>query len=472
MRSRRVLASFLLLGALLSSGCTPPQDIAYVEDENARLKQLLIQYENDARNNQVMMTESNGRVNRVNLELEAANRKIGVYESEIPRLRNLAVQAAQTAQASNQAQYAQYQQYVQYMNQMNRNRPVSTGSGTLRSDLAQQLSSLADQFGGVIVGNRLELPGDFFFDSGRYDLNPNARAAIRRMAEILAGENLPLMIVGHTDNDPIKNPALRSRGITDNLHLSLLRAKAVVDELKKAGYPANLMYPTGWGEMRPIVPNTDRASKKLNRRVDILIDPTSTQTMGMSEITGVEPVSSIQPLGTMSTAEPLATTYVQPQGVGQSLPMQPASPSYSTIETIEPIGATTTVTTYDSGTSGGTADIIVPSATFDSLPQAYNSAPVYSDPQVYSAPQVYTAQPTYPAPQPYAAPQPQMYPAPQMSQQYQMPPIQQPYGVPQMYGQPPMYSAPPMYGQPLAYADPRNPSASYTATLEPLGNWR
>lgn len=266
MRSRTVITAFLFLASLVVfAGCTPQDDVAYVEDENARLKQLLIQYENDARNNQFMVAEANGRVERMGLELDAANRKIGVYESEIPRLRSIAANAANT-------------------------QFVSTGRG-MSDKVAQQLSALAEQFGGVVVGNRLELPGDFFFDSGRYDLNPNARAAIRRMAEILAGENLFLMVVGYTDNDPVRNPNLRNKGINDNLHLSLLRAKSVVDELRRAGYPPTMMYPTGWGELRPIVANADKASKKLNRRVDILIDPAASNIFGMSTITGVEPVA-------------------------------------------------------------------------------------------------------------------------------------------------------------------------------------
>ncbi len=260
MWSKRLIGAFALLAmALVVSGCTPQQDVTYVEDENARLKQLLIQYENDARNAQVMVADANARADRTMSEMDALNRKIALYESELPRLRNIA---------------------------------ASTGQRGMSDKVAQQLSALAEQFGGVVVGNRLELPGDFFFDSGKYELNPNARAAIRRMAEILSGENLFLMVVGYTDNDPVRNPTLRNRGISDNLHLSLLRAKSVVDELRKAGYPPLLMYPTGWGEMRPIVPNTDKASKKLNRRVDILIDPAASNIFGMSTITGVEPVQS------------------------------------------------------------------------------------------------------------------------------------------------------------------------------------
>ena len=258
MRSRHSIAAMVFAASLLVlSGCTPQGDVAYVEDENARLKQLLIQYENDARNAQTLVADANGRADRAGMDLDAANRKLSLYESELPRLRNLA---------------------------------ASTNTRGMSDKVAQQLSALAEQFGGVVVGNRLELPGDFFFESGRYELNPNARAAIRRMSEILAGENLFLMVVGYTDNDPVRNPTLRSKGVNDNLHLSLLRAKSVVDELRRAGYPPMLMYPTGWGELRPIAPNADKASKKLNRRVDILIDPAASNIFGMSTITGVEPV--------------------------------------------------------------------------------------------------------------------------------------------------------------------------------------
>ena len=259
LRGLTTVAIFAV-AALALTGCTQQQayDVAGIEDENARLKQLLIQYENDTRNAQVQVQEANARADRTAMELAAVNQKLGIYESEMPRLRTIAANA---------------------------------GSRGMSDKVVQQLSALAEQFGGVVVGNRLELPGDFFFDSGKYELNPNARRAIREMSRILSGENLFLMVVGYTDNDPIRNPALRSRGITDNLHLSLLRAKAVVDELRRNGYPPLLMYPTGWGELRPIVANADAASKKLNRRVDILIDPAASNIFGMSSITGVEPVA-------------------------------------------------------------------------------------------------------------------------------------------------------------------------------------
>ncbi|MDR1745418.1 MAG: hypothetical protein LBS30_06670, partial [Planctomycetota bacterium] len=98
MRSRKIFMVAAFIAAATLAGCTPQGDVAYVEDENARLKQLLIQYENDARNNQVMVAEANSRVERANLELDAANRKIGVYEGEIPRLREIAANAANANQ--------------------------------------------------------------------------------------------------------------------------------------------------------------------------------------------------------------------------------------------------------------------------------------------------------------------------------------------------------------------------------------
>lgn len=244
--------------ALFSAGCQQQRTAdATLEDENARLKQLMIQYEHDSRNSQAQVQEANARADRTGSELYATQQKLAVYEQEMPRLRSLA---------------------------------QNTGQRGMSDKLQQQLSVLAEQYGGKVVGNRLELPGDFFFDSGKYELTPASRAAIKRFTEIMAGENLHLMVVGHTDSDPIRNPTLRSKGITDNLHLSLLRAKAVVDEMRRDGYPAMQMYATGFGDMRPIAPNTDKATKRLNRRVDIIIDPSASNIFGMSNITGVEPI--------------------------------------------------------------------------------------------------------------------------------------------------------------------------------------
>lgn len=166
------------------------------------------------------------------------------------------------------------------------------GGSRLDRKVEAQLQSLAAELGGKLVGNRLELPSDYFFASGKYDLRDNARASLRQLATLLKDKNLMLAIVGHTDSDKISNPALKKLGVYTNRHLSLLRALSVLDELKKDGYPEMLMYPTGWGDLRRINTSDTKDGKAENRRVDIYIDPAGSSFFGITAIDTITPASS------------------------------------------------------------------------------------------------------------------------------------------------------------------------------------
>ena len=70
-------------------------------------------------------------------------------------------------------------------------------------------------------------------------------------------------VQGHTDSDG---------GAARNLKLSEGRARAVVEYLVKKGIAAERLTPRGYGEERPLVPNTSRKNKATNRRVQFVID--------------------------------------------------------------------------------------------------------------------------------------------------------------------------------------------------------
>jgi chemotaxis protein MotB len=93
------------------------------------------------------------------------------------------------------------------------------------------------------------------------------------------------MITGHTDSDPVKHS--RKKGIEDNRHLSVMRALNVLEEMKKHGYPGELLYPTGWGELRPVSSNDSKQGKARNRRVEIYIDPAASGFFSNVAITDV-----------------------------------------------------------------------------------------------------------------------------------------------------------------------------------------
>lgn len=157
----------------------------------------------------------------------------------------------------------------------------------LNERVEARLMALAEELEGEYLGNRLRLPGDYFFGSGQWELMPQGKEALRRFAEIMQEEELTIMVVGHTDNVPINN--LRRRGVHTNRQLSLLRSLSVLQELDKLGYDPNLMYPTGWGELRPVASNATNEGRQANRRVEIYIDPAASGLLSVSAITDVEP---------------------------------------------------------------------------------------------------------------------------------------------------------------------------------------
>lgn len=113
---------------------------------------------------------------------------------------------------------------------------------------------------------------DFTFGLGSTAVKTEAARTLASLAGIV---NLPaagryeVVIVGHTDNVPIKR--VKAQHPT-NWHLSVHRAIAVKDVLGKAGVNAGRMAVKGYGEYRPIVANGARGAEA-NRRVEIFLVP-------------------------------------------------------------------------------------------------------------------------------------------------------------------------------------------------------
>lgn len=106
-----------------------------------------------------------------------------------------------------------------------------------------------------------------FFDSGRADLREDSKHILRKLGELLAPRRNALRIEGHTDNVPISNAQFPS-----NWELSVYRASTVVRFLEDScSIRSRRLSAAGYGEYRPVVPNTTPVNLARNRRVDIIL---------------------------------------------------------------------------------------------------------------------------------------------------------------------------------------------------------
>ena len=122
-----------------------------------------------------------------------------------------------------------------------------------------------------VVGDRFVLQSELFFDTGKADLKPDARAELDKVAGALVEleKQIPadiawvLRVDGHTDVRPIAGGQFKS-----NWDLSAARAISVVQYLVTKGVSPQRLVAAGFGEFQPIEIGTTEDAYKRNRRIE------------------------------------------------------------------------------------------------------------------------------------------------------------------------------------------------------------
>jgi chemotaxis protein MotB len=139
--------------------------------------------------------------------------------------------------------------------------------------LVAKLHSMIDsgQLKVVLRGGRMiiALPNDILFDSGATQLKPDGKAALAKVAAVLAQvPDRDFLVAGHTDNVPIKTELFPS-----NWELSTRRAVEVVHLLVADGMSPKVLAAAGYGEFDPVAPNDTLPNRAQNRRIEIVLQP-------------------------------------------------------------------------------------------------------------------------------------------------------------------------------------------------------
>jgi outer membrane protein OmpA-like peptidoglycan-associated protein len=114
----------------------------------------------------------------------------------------------------------------------------------------------------IEVGAKIVL-NNIYFETGKAILTAKSNTELDNLTKFLQeNTDIKVEISGHTDNVGT---------LYSNTKLSEARAKAVVTYLIKHGIPQEQMVYKGYAFSQPIAPNTTKAGRQLNRRVEFKI---------------------------------------------------------------------------------------------------------------------------------------------------------------------------------------------------------
>jgi len=115
-------------------------------------------------------------------------------------------------------------------------------------------------------GVALSFHGNILFDPGKTVLRKEAYPALDVIADAIEECPNDILIMGHSDNTPIKAETYGS-----NWELSAYRGISVLEYfLKEKGLSPSRFSLGGSGSSRPLYPNTSKRNRSLNRRVEII----------------------------------------------------------------------------------------------------------------------------------------------------------------------------------------------------------
>ena len=145
---------------------------------------------------------------------------------------------------------------------------------SLKEKLSDALLNFEDK--GLTVEARdgkvyVSMENKLLFRSGSWTVEAEGQSAIAGLGSVLADNpDIAVLIEGHTDNVPYsgKGP------LKGNWDLSTKRATAIVNQLLENPdiLPQNLTA-AGRGEYLPIAPNSTKAGRAANRRIEVVLSP-------------------------------------------------------------------------------------------------------------------------------------------------------------------------------------------------------
>ncbi|RME81653.1 MAG: hypothetical protein D6785_08730, partial [Planctomycetota bacterium] len=238
MKQKFVLL-FLLLSGWLGSGCVSMQEYQDVMTENAELKKTMRNHFQTVQR----LEKEKQKLARENKALKRENQNL---VQQVGLLKKTLV--------NTQAKYDEiFKKKLASLTKIE-------GIKNLGKDF-----QINPKTGGIV------LEGDIFFNPGSSTLRSQGKLILRKLVQKLSSpkyQKYEIEIAGHTDSDPVKRT---KRKYKDNWWLSCARAYSVLQYMASLGVPKNRLFISGYAFYKPRSVSNSPKSKKLNRRVEIVL---------------------------------------------------------------------------------------------------------------------------------------------------------------------------------------------------------
>jgi chemotaxis protein MotB len=275
----RNLVTLSTLGLALS-GCVSAEDFAKVRLERD-------QYAEQVAHAQTQINEANARADAANKQLNAAGNTSGAKDAMVLNL-----------QSQNADLQKQNDDWSRRYNEAMAMIGSSKGGTPLGENLTNELTAFANQNPDLVEFDAsrgmVKFKSDVTFAVGDATVTSKGKEVLARFGSILnaaGADGYELLVAGHTDSTPVTNEATKRRGHFNNWYLSAHRAIAVGGELVADGVSAKRMGVVGYADERPIASNATEAGKTANRRVEVLILPTSLHVGGTGAVADTAPTT-------------------------------------------------------------------------------------------------------------------------------------------------------------------------------------
>lgn len=120
-------------------------------------------------------------------------------------------------------------------------------------------------------GVQISIDETVVFTRGSLDITRDGQEVLQHLAIALnAQPNIEVLVIGHTDKVKI---AKKTRYLSDNWDLSVLKASAISRALEEAKLDPTIITASGRAAYDPMVSNNTQAGRDKNRRIEINIYP-------------------------------------------------------------------------------------------------------------------------------------------------------------------------------------------------------